>query len=334
MSSETSGMKIALIGGSGFIGQRLVSYLTTDGHVVKIIDIAAPPVSRADIAYENCDIRDLPGLTRAIQGHEVIINLAAAHRDDVRPVSLYHDVNVVGSQNVCDAADACGITSILFTSSVAIYGLQDGVPDEDAPAQPFNLYGKTKWEAEKVYESWFARAPQQRRLQMVRPTVVFGPGNRGNVYGLIKQLASGFFIMIGNGENRKSMAYVDNVVSFLAHLAKDRAIGRAIYNYVDKPDLSMNTLLRVVRTALGKTGEPRLRLPYFAGMALASLFDAAAAITGHSFPVSRVRVQKFCATTVFDAQRLTRTGFVAPVSLADGLSLTIAREFPTPRKNA
>jgi nucleoside-diphosphate-sugar epimerase len=320
--------KIALIGGSGFIGQRMVRYLTTAGHVVKIIDIAVPPASCPDVAYENCDVRDLPALTEAIRGHDLVINLAAAHRDDVRPVSLYHDVNVQGAQNVCDAAEACGIDRIFFTSSVAIYGLQEGVPDEDTPAKPFNLYGETKWQAEKVYESWLCKAPQQRQLLMVRPTVVFGPGNRGNVYGLIKQLASGFFIMIGDGKNRKSMAYVENIASFLAYLAQNRAPGETIYNYVDKPDFSMNELLRVVRTALGNRSDSKVRLPYFAGMAIASLFDAAAAVTGRNFPISRVRVQKFCANTVFDAQRLSRTGFVPVASLADALSLTIAHEFP------
>jgi len=333
MSSEAANMKIGLIGGSGFIGQRLVQYLTMEGHVVKIIDIAEPPVSRPDIAYRNCDVRDLPALTEAIHGQDMVINLAAAHRDDVRPVSLYHDVNVQGAQNVCDAAEACGIDRILFTSSVAIYGLQEGVPDEETPAKPFNPYGETKWNAEKVYETWFRKAPQRRSLFIVRPTVVFGPANRGNVYGLIKQLASGLFIMIGDGENRKSMAYVENVASFLAHLAQERTPGEAIYNYVDKPDFSMNELLRVVRTALGKTGEPKLRLPYFVGMAIASLFDAAAAVTGHNFPISRVRVQKFCANTIFDASRLKHTGFVPPASLSEGLSLTIAQEFPGRSKN-
>src|SRR5690606_16739375 len=116
-------------------------------------------------------------LTRALRGHDLVINLAAAHRDDIRPISIYHDVNVQGAQNVCDAAEACGIDRILFTSSVAIYGLQEGVPDEDAPADPFNPYGQTKWEAEKAYDAWFLKAPQHRQLLIVRPTVVFGPGN-------------------------------------------------------------------------------------------------------------------------------------------------------------
>jgi nucleoside-diphosphate-sugar epimerase len=99
MDSEASDMKIALIGGSGFIGQRTVHYLTTVGHVVKIIGIAVPLASRSNVAYKKiatCATLRLSRLRSA-----AIINLAAARRNDVRPMPLYHDVNVQGAQTFC-----------------------------------------------------------------------------------------------------------------------------------------------------------------------------------------------------------------------------------------
>ena len=77
-----------------------------------------------------------------------------------------------------------GIERLIFTSSAAVYDM--GAPDtaEEWPATPFNAYGRTKLGAEQVRPAWQAEAPERRSLVIVRPTVVFGEGNRGNVYDL------------------------------------------------------------------------------------------------------------------------------------------------------
>ena len=81
--------------------------------------------------------------------------------------------------------------------------------------------------------------PQNRSLVIIRPTAVFGEENRGNVYNLLKQINSKNFIMIGNGKNKKSIAYVRNVADFIIFSTKLNS-GIHIYNYIDKPDLTMN----------------------------------------------------------------------------------------------
>jgi nucleoside-diphosphate-sugar epimerase len=103
-------------------------------------------------------------------------------------------------------AEEKGIKTIVFTSSVAIYGFAPLGTDESGEINYFNDYGRTKYEAELVYKAWYEKDPENRKLVIVRPTVVFDEQNRGNVYNLLRQIASGKFMMIGNGENRKSMA--------------------------------------------------------------------------------------------------------------------------------
>lgn len=329
--SELQGNRLAgLIGGSGFIGQALLPRLIESGWTVRIIDIVEPAKLPERSEFQRADVTDRQQMVEALRGCQLVINLAAAHRDDIRPISLYHDVNVNGATNVCDAASEVGIDNIIFTSSVAIYGLQDGVPDETSPAKPFNLYGQSKWEAEGVYRGWQDEANDRRRLLIVRPTVVFGPGNRGNVYNLLRQVASGRFLMIGSGENCKSMAFVKNVAAFLEHMAGrlDASPGTFVYNYCDKPDLNMNVLIATIKEALGGSETTGLRLPYAFGMMIASVFDVAAALTGRTFPISRVRVQKFCANTIFAADKLKETDFTSPCSLKQALLDTIAYEFP------
>jgi nucleoside-diphosphate-sugar epimerase len=308
-------MKIAITGGNGFIGARLSALLQKEGHQVVSIDTHGPtPV----------DILDRDALTKACMGCDTIYHLAAAHRDDIFPRSLYYDINGTGTKNVIDAANASGITQIIFTSTFAVYGLNTGMPTEDSDLHPFNDYGKSKLEAEQHLKLW-AKADPSRTLTIVRPVVVFGEGNRGNVHTLISQIVSGKFVMIGNGRNKKSMAYVGNVAAFLKHCLNEEP-GFALYNYADKPDFDMQTLTDVVYKKLGKT-KPTFALPYVVGMSAGYMFDILARVSGKNFPISSVRVQKFCADTTCAADRCRTTGFMPDYTLAQGLERMIDHDF-------
>lgn len=315
--------RILILGGSGFIGTRLVGLLAEAGHDVLIGDIAPSEVYPA--LWTRLDVRDDAGLRPAVEGRDWVINLAAAHRDDVQPRSLYDEVNVEGARVVTRAAAEAGVRQVLFTSSVAIYGFSRTERLEDHPAAPFNDYGRTKLEAEEVYRSWYGGA-SDRTLVIVRPTVVFGEGNRGNVYNLVKQVASGRFVMIGDGRNVKSVAYVENVAECL-RWCLGRPPGYHLYNYADKPDFDMNRLVALVRGALGLGSGVGLRLPKAAGFAAGRAFDALAAATGRSFPISAIRVRKFVESTRIGSDRVLLAGFRPPVPLEEGLRRTLAREF-------
>ncbi len=320
-------MKIALLGGTGFIGTEFIKQQINNGHELRIGDVNKS-TAYPDL-WTKCDIQDKESLRDFCKGMDVIINLAAVHRDDVRPLSLYHDINVQGSQNICDIADELGIKHQIFVSSVAVYGFQEGAPDENNPHKPFNLYGKTKSQAEDCYKTWFKDEKAAKILTIIRPTVVFGAGNRGNVYNLLKQVASGAFLMIGNGKNRKSMCYVGNVSAFIGHVLTSKS-GFEVYNYVDKPDFEMNELVSLVRASVGKGKNVGLRIPYWLGFLAGSGFDALAFITRKSFPISRIRIQKFCSNSIFSAEKAhTQCGFTAPTDLKKALAETIIHEFPS-----
>jgi GlcNAc-P-P-Und epimerase len=313
----------AIIGGSGFIGTELVRQLLAAGRAVKIVDKNRS--STYPDLWTFADVRDPASLTRALSGAEIIFNLAAEHKDNVRPRSLYDEVNVTGARNVCQAAEELAISKIVFTSSVAVYGFAKPGVDETGELNPFNDYGRTKMLAENEYRAWLAR-DAARSLVIVRPTVVFGPRNRGNVYNLLNQMASGRFLMVGTGRNVKSMAFVENVAGFLAAAASQRP-GEHLYNYVDKPDFSMMELVLLVKKCLGKPQRIGIRIPYWLGYAGGAIADVAAALLKREFPISAIRVKKFCATTRFDAPRVTSAGFEPPVTLRQGLERTIAYEF-------
>ena len=313
--------KVSILGGAGFLGTRLSQRLYNKEQNHEICDLEVGEASKNPTIV---DIEDLSSLNR-VDGSDCIINLAAVHRDDIRPLSRYDDVNVQGSVNVCEAARKHDINKIIFTSSVAIYGFAPADTDESGEPNYFNDYGRTKYLAEQVYKEWQAEDSENRTLVIVRPTVIFGEGNRGNVYNLLKQIASRRFVMFGNGENRKSMAYVENVAAFLEYSMSFKP-GLHTYNYIDKLDFDMNTLVSEARKTLFGKNNVGLRLPAFLGMAIGYFADFVAELTGKTLPVSSIRVKKFMGTTQF-ASSVSETGFVPPVSLEDGLARTLRYEF-------
>lgn len=315
---------ICVVGGSGFIGSRLVNRLRSLERLdISIID-KAPSIKHPDLAVLG-DVRLIDQLKETIRRGSVIVNLAAEHRDDVRPLSLYDEVNIGGARNLCIVARENDVKTIVFTSTVAVYGFAPIGTDESGNIAPFNEYGRTKYEAELIFKAWQAEVPEDRTLVIIRPTVVFGEQNRGNVYNLLRQIASGRFLMVGSGENRKSMAYVENVAAFIEHSLSFKP-GVHIHNFIDKPDFTMNQLVSAVKRILGQTEQIGFRLPYSVGYAIGKGFDLVAAITGKRLAISSVRVKKFCANSVYNTS-IYETGFVPPVPFAQALEQTIRHEF-------
>lgn len=313
---------VAILGGAGFIGSKFSSILRERQVPIRIGDLRQS--EGLPELCSPCDVRQVESLRSLIKGAGAIVNLAAEHRDDVRPLSRYYETNVEGAVNVCQAAREAGVQRIIFTSSVAVYGFQAAPADEDAPFAPFNEYGKSKLEAEGVYRAWAGEDPA-RALVIVRPTVVFGEGNRGNVYHLLRQIASGRFLMVGQGRNRKSMAYVGNISAFLVHCLAFGP-GTHIFNYVDGPDLSTEELVTFVQTCLERS-KGTIRIPKVIALAGGHLLDVVARVSNRSFPISAIRVRKFCESTQFLAERVPQSGFVRPFSLSEGLARTIRYEF-------
>lgn len=319
-------MKVTFIGGSGFVGTRLIELLKEDStnySKIKNIDLLQshfhPEVT------EIGDVRDQACMNEKLQDTDCVVLLAAQHRDDVHPTSLYYETNVGGMGKTLKAMEKNGVKRIVFYSSVAVYGLNKKNPNEEHPADPFNHYGKSKWQAEVVLQEWYKTHPDWN-INIIRPTVIFGERNRGNVYNLLKQIASGKFLMVGNGNNKKSMAYVGNIVAFTKFLIENKTTGYNVYNYIDKPDFNMNELVGHVSKVLNKH-IPTTHFPYWLGMLGGYGFDLLAKITGKKLTVSSVRVKKFCATTEFDATKVKETGFKAPYTLGEGLARTLEFEF-------
>ncbi len=318
-------MKISILGGAGFVGTNLSRRLFEQQGAFSIGDLQTSQAFPE--RTEALDIRIKEDLRTKLKG-DIVVNLAAVHRDDVTDLNEYYSTNVEGARVLCEVCEEKGINKIVFTSSVAVYGFAPPGTGEEGDINPFNEYGRTKALAEDVYREWREKDPENRSLIIVRPTVVFGEGNRGNVYNLLNQINSGAFAMIGNGRNKKSMAYVENLSAFLVKcIQSDKKY--AVYNYVDTPDFTMNELVSLVRGKLRGKSSVGIRVPKIVGLMAGYVADGLARF-GVKLPISSIRVKKFCASSEFTSAKSELEGFVAPFTLQEGLERTLEAEFINP----
>ena len=314
-------LRVTVIGGSGFVGTNFCQQLNDRKVDFEIIDIK--PSNRFPTHYKWGDVRNIDTLRSTVSG-DIVVNLAAVHRDDVQDAGSYYSTNVDGARNIATVCTEKQIHKLIFTSTVAVYGFAEPDTDETGAIKPFNEYGKTNFLAEQEFIQW--QKATKSSLIILRPTVIFGEGNRGNVYNLFNSIARNRFIMISEGKNHKSIAYVANFTAFLTQCIQSQA-SFALYNYVDTPTLSMRELVSLVRKELKNKPGVGIKLPRALAMLIAYGADAISKLMNKSLPISSVRVRKFTATTSFRSNTDEVKNFKPPYSLESAIQKTLKIEF-------
>ena len=295
-----------IFGGCGYIGTMLAQHFAASGRFTEIIlaDIRGPSGALpAGVKFIPCDVRHEFTPEFARLAPEWIFNFAAIHREPGHEVREYYDTNLAGARNVCAFAERTGCTNILFTSSIATYGPTIGPTSERSPNYPQTPYGITKFIAEHIHQVWLARNPGSR-LVVARPGVIYGPGDRGNILGMIQAVRRGCFFFPGMTSVRKSYGYIFGLIESMEFMMA-RKEPLLTYNYVEEKTESIGGLVKIVRTVLAKRS-PLLSLPLWL------LVPAAEALhwllRGRS-PIHPVRVRKAATSTHILPSRLQELGF-------------------------
>lgn len=299
---------VLVTGGGGFIGTHWCSVLAERGDTGIVVDCNP---QRAPLPsgwrYVRGDVRDQELLDELCASVDRVVHLAAAHHDAGIAPSTYSDVNVRGTACVLAAMDRHGVTDLVFTSTVAVYGDALGGTESTVP-QPTSPYGKTKLEAEQLIERWAAQA-DNRSAVILRPAVVIGVGHFANMYSLMKQMDSGLFVHVGAGRNVKSLSSVRTVVGAGEWLRTHKTARVRALNIVSEPQLSSTQIINEIARAF-KIRPPRLTIPLGVAVGTAGLVESTFKALGRSTNISPARVRKlFSAETRFEPAQLAATGF-------------------------
>jgi GlcNAc-P-P-Und epimerase len=285
-------MKTSIIfGGSGYIGSNLCDFFIENNvfDIIYIVDITPPSKisTKLQLNYIEGDVRS-PIINSELLNVKAdwIFNFAAVHREPGHNAEEYFETNLLGATNVTDFANRIHCNKIYFTSSIAVYGPSYQPINENKLPNPITPYGSSKYPAELIHQKWLAEN-ENRRLIIVRPGVVYGPGDPGNILRMIRAIIKGYFFFPGSRNIYKSYGYIFGLIDSIKFTMrkKDKLI---IYNYVEQSTLTIGELATVIKKYFGITR----RIYSLPGKLLFPLAKILQYVLGNKNPIHPRRVKK------------------------------------------
>ena len=322
---------VTIFGGTGFIGTHIAQHLLRENLADRIVLVDLEPprdepytatlqqgLRSGRVEYFQWDVRKPIPASLLRTRPSIIFNLAAIHREPGHEPREYFQTNIYGAENVCEYATASQCSRIVFTSSISPYGASEEQKDETSLTTPETPYGSSKLVAENIHMTWRAESPN-RRLLILRPGVVFGPGENGNVTRLIRSVLGGYFIYIGNRGTRKAGGYVKElcyVTQFGLEHQEKSGEKITLLNFSMNPPPTLEDFVDAIRAVAGSRFL-LLSLPRPLILGASYLIEAAAGAARIKQPISSVRVRKLFRSTLIDPKRLRDLGYKWHFGLED-----------------
>lgn len=317
-------MKLFVTGGSGFVGGAVIRRFAGAHTVLAMArsDAAAEAVSAAGATPVRCDLADVSG--EHMDGADVVIH-AAAKVEPWGPWREFKAVNVTGTQRLLAAATAGGAERFIHigTEAALFHGQSMRNIDESAPLAPHSVYpySASKAMAEQAVRDANAKSGGQALTTIVlRPRLIWGPGDQTILPGVQAMIASGAFAWIGGGRAVTSSCHIDNLLHAI-DLAMTRGQGGAAYFITDDEARSFRDFLTAYLATVGVT-PPRKSVPAWVIRPAAWMLDrlwALGRVTSPP-PISRFEAAILSAdcTLRIDAARAD-LGYAPQVSIDDGM---------------
>ncbi|SEJ29225.1 Nucleoside-diphosphate-sugar epimerase [Myroides marinus] len=294
--------KIVITGASGFVGQNLLPYLSNKGHYVHTLSLRKEDWQSS-----------LPTTT------EVIIHLAGKAHDTANTSSADEYFNVNRDLTIAlfehfiksDAKDF-----FYFSSVKAVADTVEGVLKEDVTPNPYTPYGQSKKEAEQYLLN--ASLPEGKRVFIIRPCMIHGPGNKGNLNLLYKVVEKGIPWPLASFDNHRSFLSIDNLCYLVNEMMQNANVSSGVYNFSDDKALSTNELVTLIAKVSNK--KPKL-------WHISKGFMNSIAFIGDKIklPLNSERLKKLTENYVVSNDKVKETLGIdkLPVSAEEGLVRTI-----------
>ncbi|KNC54043.1 3-beta hydroxysteroid dehydrogenase/isomerase [Thecamonas trahens ATCC 50062] len=287
-----------VIGGAGFLGSTLVRALVSEGRSVVAMDIREPKDKVAGVRYEVADLRDVEAMKALLSGVTTVYHTASLTETN-GPSRLFHDINVVGTQNVVAAAVANdSVKALVYTSSASVvfdgHDIHKGDESLAIPPNHLDAYSASKAEAEAVVLAADGAAAGRLRTAAIRPHTIFGPGDVHVFPRIFANAASGKMkYILGSGTVLHDYTYVDNCAYFITN-DEPRNFWETTYWLVNEMGYDASPKFRIPAAvarfiALMFTFIAWIVSPCFAFKPLLTSYVVANVTTSHYFSVDKAR---------------------------------------------
>lgn len=316
-------MNILIFGSSGFIAKHFINYFKKNSsNIIYGFDIKTPTNNLQVINFSYCDVRDYNTFNIKLKKIDLIINLAAIHREPGHERREYFETNILGAENVCRFAEKINCSNIIFTSSISPYGVDDNLKDEATVPCPNSPYGSSKLAAEKIHISWQNRSIKKRILTIVRPGVVFGEGEKGNMSRLVKLIYKNFFFYMGNKDTRKAGIYVKELINQIlwVHQRQNNNLlpKLTLFNATMWPNPSISDYVDTIKS-IAKIKRFIPNLAYTFLLCFGFIFELIFKIIGKNNPFSPVRLRKLVRPNLVKPSFLIKNKYKSLFSLRSAL---------------
>lgn len=300
-------MKTIVISGvTGFLGKNLTTYLQ---HKYKIEGVYRKN-KNSQFTYDSLSSVN-------IDNTSAFIHLAGKAHDlkNTSKQEEYFDVNTELTIRLFELFLESNCTKFIFTSSVkAVADTVQEILTEDTPAQPLTFYGKSKLEAENYILS--KKLPKSKSVYILRPCMIHGPSNKGNLNLLYKFISMGIPYPLGKYQNKRSFVSVENICFIIEQLL-EKDVKSGIYNVADDDPLSTKELVELIAQVISKPAKI-LNLPKGLVKLMAQLGNMV------NLPFNSHRLEKLTENyEVSNVKIKTELGTELPISTKEGLRKTI-----------
>ncbi len=314
--------KIAVIfGGSGFVGVSFAKHLVEEKKYKKVYLLDIENVASKKIPFRSevlknyseikelhCDVREKININN-LGKVDLIANFAAIHREPGHKGIEYFETNIKGAENVTKFAEKVGCKDIIFTSSISPYGISNDEKTELSQVNPATPYGSSKFSAEKIHEIW-QKKDSLRKLLIVRPGVIYGPGEGGNVTRLIKAIKGKYFFYTGNKKTVKAGIYIKELCNMISWACDNIMSNQNFYlfNATYDPAPSLENYVINIQKVLN-TNFPVIQIPYllliFASYIISFIFD----LLRFKHPFSPIRIRKLVRSNRVKPLKIINSGY-------------------------